>query len=962
MTNEAPLYNSRIFQTYLDYLRIYHPDCNIQEICDQSGMAAEEVADSAHWFTQQQADRFHDTLIATTGDKDISRKAGRFSASSTGLTLIKQYITGLLNTETALMAMAKLFPLMTRASTVEVIKIGPGKFEIIATPVSDVEEKPYQCENRLGIIEALPKLFSNLYGHIEHPACLHKGDGACRYIVSWDNPASTAIRLLRNYSLICSLLLAPTFYFFMSGISFLILSVFLLCLNAGLGFGYSHLKIKELEKLIESSRTTAEKRIENANIDYNNSLLVQEVGQATAAILNIDDLMRKITTLMEQRLDFDRSLIMLANENGTQLVYAAGFGYSQEENQYLQETVFHLDNQNSKGFFVRAFLDRQTVIIKNADEIADVLSARSRKLLEAFRVRSLLCIPILYKDASLGILAVDNVTSKAPFRKSDINLLQGIASHIAISINNARSFKTLQEIGNRYRQTLESIEEGYFEVDFDGRVTFVNKAFCQLIGLPLDRLPENAFERYFVPESAIRLDRLFEQMRACGESVHFAQLELSFNNGTTLPVDLSASLIVDHNSQAVGFRGLLRDARDRLNLENERRELEKKLLHSQKMESLGLLAGGIAHNFNNWLGGILGNVGMIRLSVEGQEKVIERIAKIENIIDNAAKMTHQLLGYARGGNYEKKNINLNTIIQEVSETFAAARKDVAIQLSLAPDLRTVKVDKSQIEQVLWNLYVNATDAMPEGGTFTIRTANANFAKIKKGRLHDIAPGKYVMLNCTDSGTGISPEHLDKIFEPFFTTKKSKGTGLGLASCFGIVKSHKGYIEASSQKGTGSTFTIYLPEAGVLQDFNEEHLSSTQKGHGTILIVDDEQMLREPIERLLSSLGYAVLCATSGEEALEKFAEHLDAIDIFIIDMIMPGMGGGELHTRITKLKPDAKTILCSGYAMNQRIQEIMDRGCTTFLQKPFNLAKLSETIKNISNDEKLTAERSIAMV
>ena len=940
------IYSSRVFQTYLDYLDLAHPNLRSQDILEYAGMTRDEVADSAHWFSQVQADRFYQIIVEKTGDPDIARKAGRFGASSKGLALTQQYVTGLMNTETALLSMAKIISLFTKGATVEAKRLAPGKVEIISTPNSDVEEKPYQCENRLGSFEAVPKLFTNVYGHVEHPRCFHRGEGACHYIISWDDPQSLRLKLWRNYALIGATVLAVILCWFLPAESLEFLLISLFCLVVGISLAYAHIKIKELEKIIEHSHSTAEERIEVANTNYNNSLLVQEIGQATAAILNVEDLMSKVATLMYQRLSFDRGLIMLADQAKTRLVYTSGYGYSPQEEEYLRQTSFHLDNPDSKGFFVRSFWDKGHLIITNADEMADVLSEKSRHLLESFGVRSLMCIPIIYKDEPLGILAVDNINSIRPLKKSDINLLEGIASHIAIGINNARSFQKLEESENRYRQTLESIEEGYFEIDLKQRLLFANKAFSEIVCQPLDHLPSSAFASFFSPDSIRQLHHLFEQVIDTRSPVRFAQLELSTSKGEKLPVDLSVSLIEGKDGLSSGFRGFLRDARDRIRLEMDRKELEKKLKHAQKMESIGTLAGGIAHNFNNWLAGIMGNASLIKMDVKEHAKVLERVNRIEHIIENAAKMNRQLLSYARGGNYEVKPTDLNEVISEVSYTFSEAKKDVVVTLQLDPDLFTVNADRGQVEQVLWNLYANAIDAMPAGGNFTICTANVTSEKIDD-RYQGVPLGNYVELSCSDTGTGISMEHIESIFEPFFTTKNGKGTGLGLASCYGIVKAHSGYIDVASKEGEGSTFYIYLPAIKVSPEIKNDDTSPAQRGTGTVLIVDDEEMVLEASVTILTRLGYVAFGAISGEEVLEKYADKLDGIDVVIIDMIMPGLSGGELYTRLKGIKPDIKVLLCSGYSMNQNIQPFLEQGCQGFLQKPFSVGKLSAAIKNI---------------
>jgi PAS domain S-box-containing protein len=387
---------------------------------------------------------------------------------------------------------------------------------------------------------------------------------------------------------------------------------------------------------------------------------------------------------------------MLVNTAGTRLTYAAGYGYSAAEQVYLEKMAFRLDNPDSQGFFVRTFLDRKHLIITNAGEMADNLSERSRALLKRFGVRSLLCIPILSKDNALGILAVDNVTSKTPLKQSDIHLLQGVASQIAISISNARSFQMLLESENRYRQTLESIDEGYFELDPRRRITFANKGFGRMVGLGAQQWRDTLFDSYFPAAAAARLEHLFGQMHATGAPVRFAPLELTGPHGSPLSVDLSASPILDQNSRPAGFRGLLRDATARLKMEAERKALESRLLQARKMESLGALAGQIAHNFNNWLAGIMGNVGLIRMDAQANAKILARTAVIEGIIDNAARMNRQLLGYASDVVCDLHPVDLNAIVRDEAATLAPTPTNIRIDLALEAELPVVAADKDQI--------------------------------------------------------------------------------------------------------------------------------------------------------------------------------------------------------------------------------------------------------------------------
>ena len=946
--DSLPLYSSRITQTYVDYLRTAYPETLIDDVLRHAGMTKDEVADAGHWFSQEQVDRFHEALVAATGDENISRRAGRFGASAKGISLLKQYVVGLMNIETVFSSMAKLVPLVTKGATVKVKKLSAGIIEIVSTPNSGVSEKRYQCENRLGIFEALPKLFTNYYANIEHPACFHRGDDCCRYIVTWNTPTSMKLRLVRNYVALASLLLMPVALFRLPAIPMLICAAGLVVLNLVLSLVFAHQKSKELERIVESHHKMAEEQMESANANYNNALLVQEIGQTTATIFDIHELMNMLALSMQRRLPFDRGIIWLAEETGNYLTYSAGYGYSEEEKTLLENTRFRLNNPDSKGAFVRAFLDQKYRILNSIEEIEDTFSARSRELAEKLGVNALLCVPIVFKNRSMGILAVDNLRTRAQLKKSDVNLLQGIASHMAISINNSRSFQKLKAGESRYRQTLESILEGYFEIDRTNTIRFVNRAFCELLDYTSDELLDSSFDRCFARDNAQAAGELFYGIERDGHTVRFAHFNMTKKSGETIPVDLSASLIKDPDGRISGFRGLIRDATDRLNMEKEKTLLESQLLQAKKMEAVGTLAGGIAHNFNNWLNGILGNATLIGIDARHDERIGARVRKIEGIVDSAARMTQQLLGYARGGKYKLDLVDVNSVIKESADTFAVARKDIAIQLNLESEVAAVKADKSQIEQVLWNLYANAVDAMPGGGNLVIETKNMTSGALKRFG-YDPIDTDYVCFSIADSGIGIDPRYRENIFEPFFSTKSGKGTGLGLASVYGIVKSHGGYVTVESSKGKGSKFSVYLPVAveTALSDKTPSNDQTVHAGRGTILLVDDDEMILDTCGQLLNAMGYTAFTALNGQKAIEIYTQREKPVDLVIIDMIMPEMSGKELFARLKEINPHQKTLLSSGYSLNEQAQKILDSGCNGFIQKPFTISRLSEMIRTI---------------
>jgi signal transduction histidine kinase/CheY-like chemotaxis protein len=395
------------------------------------------------------------------------------------------------------------------------------------------------------------------------------------------------------------------------------------------------------------------------------------------------------------------------------------------------------------------------------------------------------------------------------------------------------------------------------------------------------------------------------------------------------------------------YDALKQELAERERAEKEKAQLEAQFQHAQKMEALGTLASGIAHNFNNILMGIQGYASLMLMDIDSAHPHYKRLKGIEQQVQSGSNLTKQLLGYAREGRYEVKTINVNDIVKETSDTFAMTKKDISVHLALAEDLNVIKADQGQLRQTLLNLYVNAADAMPRGGDLFLKSLNVTDLDMK-GKPYTPKPGNYVLLTITDTGTGMDNKTIERIFDPFFTTKgMSKGTGLGLASVYGIVKAHGGYIDVDSQKGHGTTFSIYLPASDTEGTKEKELVTEVLKGKEGILLVDDEDVIIDVGHEILKTLGYEVHVARSGREAINAYEANQDKIDMVILDMIMPDMGGGEAYDTLKKINPDIKVLLSSGYSLNGQAAEILRRGCDGFIQKPFNVTQLSQKLREI---------------
>jgi two-component system cell cycle sensor histidine kinase/response regulator CckA len=375
--------------------------------------------------------------------------------------------------------------------------------------------------------------------------------------------------------------------------------------------------------------------------------------------------------------------------------------------------------------------------------------------------------------------------------------------------------------------------------------------------------------------------------------------------------------------------------------------LETQLRQAQKMEAIGTLAGGIAHDFNNLLMGIQGNISLSLLDVDSDSPLAKNLKKIEQYVQNGVDLTKQLLGFARGGKYEISLLNLNKLLKEQNLMFSRTNKDIVFENGSNPDLWSVEADRGQIEQVLMNLYLNAIQAMPGGGTLTTRTENVIIDKDQFSP-YFVKAGRYIRIIIEDTGVGIDEKIQQRIFDPFFTTKEmGRGTGLGLASVYGIVKNHEGFINVYSKRGQGARFEINLPASGKVVPNKEKTREEFVKGKETVLLVDDEDMIVDVAQRMLDKLGYKVFTARDGKEAIEVFRKHKEEIDVIVLDMIMPKMSGGEAFDRIKEIKPGIKVLLSSGYSINGQASEILNRGCNGFIQKPFNLQNLSKNLRSI---------------
>jgi PAS domain S-box-containing protein len=517
-------------------------------------------------------------------------------------------------------------------------------------------------------------------------------------------------------------------------------------------------------------------------------------------------------------------------------------------------------------------------------------------------------------------------------------------------------------------QILHSLPDAVFTTDRQMRINYFNLAASTMTGIR----PHEALSMYckdVLKSDICELECPIKRALDSRQNLFDIETTLTTASGQRVPILLCASLLIASSGNVVGYMHVFRDislvkkimfdlakSRNKLaerNLElaealDELKRLQEQLLHAQKMESIGTLAGGIAHDFNNILSGVLGYASLLRNKIDPEDPLYRYVSTIEQSAIKASKLTQQLLTFGRATKYQVRPVNINPALEESLHILERTiTRKIQIEKDISPNLWTVEADISQIEQVVLNLCINARDAMPDGGTLTISSKNC-YVGDEESRGHvGLEKGNYVKISISDTGTGIPEDIRNRIFDPFFSSKE-KGTGLGLSVVYGIVKNHGGFVHVESRLGKGTTFDIFLPMSGRMEEINQTRAESAASGgHETVLLVDDEEMIRDLGQDILNDEGYTVLLAADGVEAVEMYKKHGDKINLIILDMLMPKMDGVETYRRIKEMNPSSKILISSGYMHNNRGYADFREGIDGIVKKPYKTEELTRKVRQI---------------
>ena len=670
--------------------------------------------------------------------------------------------------------------------------------------------------------------------------------------------------------------------------------------------------------------------------------------------IQLDQLLSKLIQLVMENAGAEKGVLIVLQDG--QLLIRGRATVETDSVEIMQGTP--VDSDSQVPFSVVNYVARTggAVVLADASHQGGFMQD---DYIRKHRTRSVLCLPIVHQSKITGLLYLENNLATDVFTSDRFELLQSLLTQAAISMENAKLYARLEEKVTELNQTskalgisknwldriINTISDPIFVKDRQHRWVLLNDSFCEAMGFCREDMLGKSNYDFFAKDEA---DNFWAEDELVFSTGHETVSEGSFTDvhGKEHTIIIKKALYVSEDKEQF-IVGIIRDITERISLESQLRQ-------ATKMEAVGTLAGGIAHDFNNLLTAIIGYCDLLLLRMGENNEVRPEIERIKKAGESAASLTSQLLAFSRKQVLQPRILDLNQVIKDTKTMLQRLiGEDIVLESSLDPSLSQAFADPVLIEQVILNLSVNARDAMPAGGRLTIETANAKLDETYAQQNHDVVPGSYVMMAISDTGIGLDKETMTHIFEPFFTTKeKGKGTGLGLATVYGIVKQSQGHIAVYSEKGHGTTFKIYLPKADKqMEDIPAEKCADgpagARGGEETILLAEDNQIVRDLACAILESKGYQVIATSCGKEALQAIQTLGELPDLLITDVVMPEMSGSELVEKISELYQDIKTLYISGYTGDAIFRHGVLDPNTEFLHKPFTAEDLAEKVRTI---------------
>jgi PAS domain S-box-containing protein len=667
--------------------------------------------------------------------------------------------------------------------------------------------------------------------------------------------------------------------------------------------------------------------------------VLKESSKAIITILDLHELLEYLIHSIKTSLGVDNVCLYLKGSDGQ---------YAQPRSARIDEaTCYHA---GLEGNVVEWIKHAGQVVIR--EELERKLSQEEFGFLNAYMKKAEieLFLPLFYKGHLQGILALGEKGNSDPYCRSDIDLLEALAGHGAVAIENARLYEearavqeSLLESQERFRSLIETTSDWVWETNDRGVYTYVSSKIRDILGYEPEEVLGKTFFDFMPREEARRAADFFVSLTRHQKPFMMNEHVHLHKTGRIVIVETSGVPIFDKSGQFIGYRGIDRDV-------TQRRALEGQLRYAQKMEAIGRLAAGVAHDFNNINTGVVGYASLLNLRLKKEDPNREFVDQILAATERAANLTRSLLAFSKKPVVNRRPLNLNEVVRSMEKLMAGLiGSDIEFRVNLCDKDLTIEADPVQVERIIMNLALNARDAMTKGGCLIIETREVDIDDEFTTTYGYGKPGRYAQITVADNGAGIDQLTLKKIFEPFFTTKgEGKGTGFGLSIVYDIVKLHMGYVNVTSTLGKGTTFHVYLPFVHKTADqalFTASAAADT--ANGTILVADNDGEDRRFIKAALEGIGYRVVEAIDGEDAVQKCSDLKEKAHILILDIIMTKMNGKEVYRTIKKKRPDIKVLFTSSYPEDVMFQKGMLDANMNFILKPFSSKELLDRIKAI---------------
>jgi PAS domain S-box-containing protein len=651
-------------------------------------------------------------------------------------------------------------------------------------------------------------------------------------------------------------------------------------------------------------------------------LALNTIAEAVNSVVTLDSVLRTALTKTADLLNTPYGWIYMLD--GDRLVLNCVKG----------TTVDFLALRGSDGTSSTTWLHQPRVERERVDERTGHIHPELKRL----GIQFWASIPLRSKDTAVGTVIVAGSAFEM-FASKEAELMEAFGNQISVAVSNAQLFERVTQSEKRYADLYEHAPDIYLHVNRDHVIAGCNRTGADMLGYPREKIIGRPFEDLFLEERRAAIREVL--MRMFNERGVLKDMEEQFlmSNGKALYVNMNSSLLRDDQDRTVSARIVARDI-------TERKKMESAILHAQKIDSIGNLAGGIAHDFNNILASILGSASIMRRRMTEEEKLYKYVQIIEGAARRGSSLTRQLLTFARKTETFTKPVDVNALVHDTLQLFErSVSKEIVLQTNFTGESALVNGDEGQLQQAVLNLLLNARDAMPGGGTITVSTTCTVADAHTTRQFASVKPGAFVTVTVADSGVGMEKTVQNRIFEPFFTTK-DHGTGLGLSVTYGVVQNHGGFINLESEPGQGTIFTLFFPRSDQrLRSARQERQQHLPRGIEHILIIEDEESVREIARDMLTELGYTILVAPDGRTGVETYRSRQASVDLILLDMNMPLMGGREAYEQLKKINPGLRIIILTGYGRGVIEPSSFPGEVNGFLQKPFHLEDLALKVR-----------------